>query len=102
MSIKNKDVAKSFINKQPNESLHLKSTGEKLFSYTTCIAQWSNKEYNKLYVNYTKYSNTTSRHLSLLHNAIQEAAKQGQIFYFSPLENIDINSQNLYKNGMVN
>lgn len=59
----NLDVIKSFIKRNPNSTEHLLSTGDKLYSYSTCIAEYY---LDMLLVNITYYSNTTSRHLGLL------------------------------------
>jgi hypothetical protein len=59
----NLDVIKSFIKRNPNSTAHLLSTGDKLYSYSTCIAE---SYLGMLLVNITYYSNTTSHHLGLL------------------------------------
>ena len=65
--MKNKEVYKEFINRRAACGSNLVSTGDKLFSYNTCIAQWH--PHGVIY-NETKYSPTTSRHQSYLRNAI--------------------------------
>lgn len=59
----NLDVIKSFTRRNPNSTAHLLSTGDKLYSYSTCIAEYY---LDRLLVNITYYSNTTSHHLGLL------------------------------------
>lgn len=63
--MKNKDIVLEFLeqNKAGRSSQSLTSSGDKLYSYATVIAQWYE---GKLYINNTKYSQTTSRHQSLL------------------------------------
>lgn len=58
----NYQVIKAFIERRPASVNNVKSTGDKLFSYDTCIAQRHN---NIMLINNTKYSMTTSRHLSM-------------------------------------
>lgn len=61
--MKNSDVAQAFARRRSQRSPHLTSDGTLLFSYDTCIAQW--KDDNTIYLNITKYSPTTSHHVSL-------------------------------------
>lgn len=60
----NLEVIRAFIDKKSGNSLNLHSDGDRLFSYFTCIAEWNNKSESLL--NVTKYSVTTSRHLTYL------------------------------------
>lgn len=53
-----KEVIESFINKEYGSGSNCMSTGEKLYSYNTCIGQWVG---NVIYINTTKYSNTTTK-----------------------------------------
>lgn len=62
--ISNQGVIDSFLRKEINSSGHLKSDGEKLISYQTCIAQYTSL--GDLLVNMTSYSVTTSRHRNML------------------------------------
>lgn len=57
--MKNKEVVRAFLRKEVARTLNLMSTGDRLISYNTCIAQWVDKG---LIINKTKYSTTTSRH----------------------------------------
>lgn len=59
----NKQVIDNFIGGRMAKSLSLKSEGNKLFSYDTCIAQMT---VNSIIVNMTSYSVTTSKHRTLL------------------------------------
>lgn len=65
--MKNKDVIVDFVHHTSSKVLNLYSDGNKLFSFETCIAQWNN---GVLIINCTKYSITTSRHLTLLRRAL--------------------------------
>lgn len=62
--MKNKEVVDNFISRNIANSTNLISTGDRLISYNTCIAEWYTS--NILLMNETYYSNTTSRHLNIL------------------------------------
>lgn len=55
----NAQVIQAFAFGNKAHSGSLTSTGDKLFSYNTIIAEFKN---NTLYINATKYSVTTSKH----------------------------------------
>lgn len=59
----NREVIDKFLVGEPGKALNLYSTGKKLFSYFTCIAQYTE---DGLIVNKTKYSVTTTRHQNIL------------------------------------
>lgn len=59
--MKNKEVVEIFLCGEAAIGSNLYSTGDKLFSYRTCIAEWHG---GYLIVNTTRYSNTNSRHQS--------------------------------------
>lgn len=65
--MRNIEVIEAFVSKikGKNKNNSLESTGLKLYSYNTCIAEWY-LEYNCILLNTTYYSNTTSRHQNLL------------------------------------
>lgn len=67
--MKNKEVCEAFLNRESAIGSNLYSDGHKLFSYSTCIAEWEDY-YNRLYVNSTKYSVTTSKHQSYLRRVL--------------------------------
>lgn len=68
--MRNSEVVEAFLKRKiaVNWGGSLSSTGTKLFSYATCIAEWSN---DSLIVNLTRYSNTTSKHLYYLKRSYQ-------------------------------
>ena len=66
--MRNEDVAKAFLNRRTASVNNLSSSGDKLFSYNTCIAQWVG---STLIGNATKYSTTTSRHLGYIKQCIK-------------------------------
>lgn len=86
--MRNIEVIKQFLNKSSgnSDSGNLISTGDRLFSYNTCIAEWL--ENNDLALNVTKYSSTTSRHQNLLRRKI--------IYSSIQLVNVPINTQRLW------
>lgn len=53
-----KEVIDKFVCKQYGSGSNCMSIGEKLYSYNTCIGQWVG---NVVYINITKYSNTTTK-----------------------------------------
>ncbi len=61
--MKNEDVIKGFRDGIMCYSEHLYSEHDKLYSYNTCIAQ---KVGDRIYLNCTKYSTTTSHHQTLV------------------------------------
>lgn len=69
--MRNNEVVEAFLRKERavNSTGSLSSTGTKLFSYATCIAQWYR---GFLIVNYTKYSVTSSTHRNYLRNHKQD------------------------------
>ena len=83
----NNKVIDAFISKDKatNYSGSLRSTGEKLFSYNTVIAQYIA---GKLVVNATKYSVTSSRHINLLKNSASS-------FIFYTREKVPIGTNSL-------
>lgn len=54
----NQQVGQAFLKKEKGKSLNMTSTGTRLFSYNTVIAQWID---GKIVFNTTKYSRTTSK-----------------------------------------
>ena len=87
--MRNIEVIKQFLKGYPAKSSsgNLRSTGEKLFSYNTCIAEWVN---DYLFVNLTKYSSSTSRIQNMLFKELRFGHKVKQV------ENVPINTQKLW------
>lgn len=105
--MKNLDVIRKFLSriKASSSNGNLRSTGDKLFSYNTCIAEWPIKKiiYNGevvivcnyvLTVNVTKYSTSTSKIQTML---LQEIPFSQTVH---KVENVPINTQNLWKEVM--
>lgn len=65
--ITNEDVVNSFYEGKPNKSDNMSTDGHKLLSYNTAIAERIISDDKTLIIkNVTRYSNTTSKHQSLL------------------------------------
>lgn len=57
--MKNQDVIKAFVNHSESaHTLNVRSTGDKLFNYSTCLAQ---RHEGKIILNVTRYSASTSK-----------------------------------------
>lgn len=70
----NLQVIQKFLNKEGANSLNMTSTGRKLFSYNTIIAEWAGPGFSVLVVNKTKYSRTTSsKHQGPLYREIEKS-----------------------------
>ena len=91
--IKNIEVVKSFLLEDCNNSNHLLSTGSKLFSYNTVIAEWHKTIPNAILLNKCYYSNTTSHH----QNMVKRLADSWGITILSINEGIEINTKSLQK-----
>ena len=87
--MKNKDVVLAFLDKREAWGSHLYSTGKRLISYNTSIAEWYTNYH--LIINDTKYSNTTSRWQSVLKAELSPA--RGIVAYY--INNVDINTHDL-------
>ena len=70
----NEAICIDFLFKKESKNASMYSTGNKLFSYNTCIAQHSKENEGKqtIIINKTKYSQTTSKHLYILRNVINK------------------------------
>lgn len=79
-------ISKFLINREYAQTHSLRSANDHLYSYNTCIAQFD--RHNNLYINATKYSQTTSHHQSMLR-------KQSRHLNPSFVYNVPKNTQNL-------
>lgn len=61
--LKNLTVIEGFLFRKPCKSENLTSTGDKLFTYDTCLAQWTD---SYLIINMTRYSTSSSSHFNIL------------------------------------
>lgn len=87
--MKNKEVCKEFIHRRAAFGSHLVSTGDKLFSYNTCIAQFNG---HALILNETKYSVTTSKHQNYLRNAVTNSGIWATTYL---TDNVNYNTRDL-------
>lgn len=64
--MRNDEIIEAFIEgrRANNSTGSLSSTGDRLYSYSTCIAEYD--KLGRLWYNKTKYSTTTSRHQYML------------------------------------
>lgn len=88
--MRNIEVIKQFLNMSSGNSYtgNLISDGVKLFSYNTCIAEWTD---DLVLFNVTKYSSSTSRIQSMMLRELQKS-----IHKFIFIDNVPINTQYLW------
>ena len=93
----NKEVAEAFVLGNASANANMTSTGDRLFSYHTCIAESFLNKYNEIcfVVNDTRYSNTTARHRNLMLNALNKLLFQGFIIQVTRVDNVPIGTQSL-------
>ncbi len=74
--MRNEEVIKAFKRREKARSStgSLWSTGDCLYSYNTCIAEYSKK--GNLYINLTEYSTTTSHHQTLVNRHLYDYANK--------------------------
>lgn len=89
--MKNQLVANHFILGGTATGSNFCTTGEKLFSYETTIAEWFN---GKLLINPTKYSSSTSHHQTLLRKAIIDYDISEEVCVYTQT-NVPINTSSL-------
>lgn len=87
--MKNKEVCKEFIRRRVASGSNLVSTGDKLFSYNTCIAQFNG---HALILNETKYSVTTSKHQSYLRKTVTDSGIWATTYL---VDNVNYNTRDL-------
>lgn len=89
--MRNIEVIKQFLNKSSGNSdtKNLISDGVRLFSYNTCIAEWTD---DFVLFNVTKYSRSTSRIQSMMLRELQKLIHKS-VF----IDNVPINTQYLWK-----
>lgn len=63
--MRNREVVREFLNHEPATGSDLYSTGDKLVSYATTIAEWQSGKV--LLVNNTSYSRTTNKQRNYLY-----------------------------------
>lgn len=90
--MRNIEVIKQFLNKSSGNSDtgNLISDGVKLFSYNTCIAEWTD---DFVLFNVTKYSRSTSRIQSMMLRELKTLIHKSV-----SIDNVPINTQYLWTN----
>lgn len=93
----NKEVAEAFVAGETMANANMTSTGDRLFSYHTCIGEsFLNKRFDICFiVNETRYSSTTSRHRNLMLDALNKLLLQGFIIEVTRIDNVPIGTQSL-------
>lgn len=88
----NEAICIDFLFKRESNNANMRSIGNKLFSYNTCIAQHSEESEGKqiIIINKTKYSQTTTKHLYILRNTINK-----EKFNIKEVDNQPINTTHL-------
>ena len=88
--MRNIEVIKQFLNKSSGNSYtgNLISDGVKLFSYNTCIAEWTD---DFVLFNVTKYSRSTSRIQSMILSELKKLIHKSV-----SIDNVPINTQRLW------
>lgn len=88
--MRNIKVIKQFLNKSSGNSdtKNLISDGVRLFSYNTCIAEWTD---DFVLFNVTKYSRSTSRIQSMILSELKKLIHKSV-----SIDNVPINTQRLW------
>lgn len=88
--MRNIEVIKQFLNKSSGNSdtKNLISDGVKLFSYNTCIAEWTD---DFVLFNVTKYSRSTSRIQSMILRELKKLIHKSV-----SIDNVPINTHRLW------
>lgn len=86
--ITNKELIAGFVsgtmNGRRNGSMSVSDDGKRLFSYATCIAEWSAEQ---LLVNITKYSVTTSKQQGIMNRCLSDyVGRGGDVAYIDGLD----------------
>lgn len=86
----NKDVVEAFLRGDILSNTNMTSTGDRLFSYNTCIAErYTYRGLPRCAVNDTKYSVTTSKH----HTLLMRGLFSYMVIPYVPLFSIPIGTQ---------
>lgn len=72
--MKNREVISAFVNGKSARTTNLRTDGNKLYNYSTCIGQKLSD--GTIIVNSTKYSVTTSKIQTYLRYAVSESGKK--------------------------
>jgi len=93
----NREVAEAFVLGNPSANANMTSTGDRLFSYHTCIAESFLNRYNEIrfVVNHTRYSNTTTRHRNYINDEIYKLILKGFIVIVKRVDDVPRGTQSL-------
>lgn len=97
--MKNSELIASFVNDyffsgETYKCNNLSVKDHKLFSYSTCIAEWVSID--SILINFNGYSNTTKRHKNTLQSYLHyEITKNGKNYDIKYVHNVPINAQEL-------
>lgn len=93
----NSEVAEAFVLGNPSANANMTSTGDRIFSYSTCIAESFLNRYNEIcfVVNETKYSNTTTRHRSYVYDELNKLLFKGFIVIVKRVDDVPRGTQSL-------
>lgn len=93
----NREVAEAFVLGNTSANANMTSTGDRLFSYHTCIAESFLNRYNEIcfVVNHTRYSNTTTRHRNYVNDEIHTLILKGFIVIVKRVDDVPRGTQSL-------
>lgn len=93
----NREVAEAFVLGNPSANANMTSTGDRIFSYHTCIAESFLNRYNEIcfVVNHTRYSNTTTRHRNYVNDEVYKLILKGFIVIVKRVDDVPIGTQAL-------
>ena len=75
--MKTKEVAERFADGKTGVGNSVFSTGDKFFSYSTCLAQWVDDNIDEFIIlNETKYSVTSSRHYGVMRSELPSCIRR--------------------------
>ena len=93
----NREVAEAFVLGNPSANANMTSTGDRIFSYHTCIAESFLNRYNEIcfVVNHTRYSNTTTRHMNYVNDEVYKLILKGFIVIVKRVDDVPRGTQSL-------
>lgn len=93
----NKEVAEAFVLGNALSNANMTSTGDRIFSYNTCIAESFINRYNEIcfVINETRYSNTTTKHRNYVYDGLNKLLFKGFIVIVKRVDDVRIGTQSL-------
>ena len=86
----NREIAEAFVLGNTSANANMTSTGDRLFSYHTCIAESFLNRYNE-----TRYSNTATRHRSYVYDELNKLLLKGFIVIVKRVDDVPRGTQSL-------